>query len=141
MKVNSVGTGIKLIGTTIKSMTIQNTIVNNDKDVERTFGMYINEPEFERQPALFAQMTIDFEIKLRQMDKQECEIHLSLEGAFLSDENVNEDMFKELVMLNGAAALIGIARGKIEAMSASVFNEGKIVIPFVNVVDYYKDLK
>ena len=51
-----------------------------------------------------------------------------------------EDAFKKLVIINGAAAIIGIARGRIEAMTASVFNNGKIVIPFVNVVDYYKGL-
>lgn len=43
--------------------------------------------------------------------------------------------------MNGAAALIGIARGKFETISASIFNNGKIVIPFVNVIDYYKNLK
>jgi hypothetical protein len=63
-----------------------------------------------------------------------------LEGAFISRDGIDEDAFKKLVIINGAAAIIGIARGRIEAMTASVFNNGKIVIPFVNVVDYYKGL-
>jgi len=46
-----------------------------------------------------------------------------------------------LVAVNGAAAIIGIARGKIEAMTANIFNSGKVVIPFVNVIDYYKSLE
>ena len=62
-----------------------------------------------------------------------------LEGAFLSERNMEEKQFKELVIVNGAAALIGVARGKIEAISANVFNNGKIVIPFVNGIDYYKE--
>ena len=45
---------------------------------------------------------------------------------------------RKLVAINGASALIGIARGKIESLSSSIFNNGKIVIPFVNVIDYYK---
>lgn len=49
------------------------------------------------------------------------------------------DDFQPLVAVNGASALIGIARGKIESLSASIFNTGKIVIPFVNVIDYYKE--
>lgn len=36
--------------------------------------------------------------------------------------------------------MIGIARGKIETLSAGIFNKGKIVIPFINVMDYYKSL-
>lgn len=35
-------------------------------------------------------------------------------------------------------AVLDIARGKIESLSSSIFNNGKIVIPFVNVIDYYK---
>lgn len=45
-----------------------------------------------------------------------------------------------LVGVNGAAALIGIARGKVESITANIFNNGKIVIPFVNVIDYYKGI-
>ena len=38
-------------------------------------------------------------------------IELSIEGAFASNGNIDDEMFKELVAVNGAAALIGIARG------------------------------
>ena len=83
-------------------------------------------------------MQIDFEVEINQNEEEKCKIQLSLEGAFISDTDVAYSEFKDLVMINGAAALIGIARGKIETISANVFNNGKIVIPFVNVVDYYK---
>jgi len=59
----------------------------------------------------------------------------------LSQGTVSEDTFKELVIINGASAIVGIARGKIEAVSGNIFNNGKIVIPFVNIVDYYKNRK
>lgn len=84
-------------------------------------------------------MQIDFEVEINQSESQTCKLQLVLEGAFLSERNMEEKQFKELVIVNGAAALIGVARGKIEAISANVFNNGKIVIPFVNVIDYYKE--
>lgn len=49
-----------------------------------------------------------------------------------------EDEFIKLVAINGAAAIIGLARGKLEAITANIFNNGKISIPFVNVLDYYR---
>jgi hypothetical protein len=58
----------------------------------------------------------------------------------LSKTAEHSTAFKQLVAIKGAAALIGIARGKIENISSSIFDNGKIVIPFVNVVDYYKSL-
>lgn len=54
---------------------------------------------------------------------------------------MEQGAFEQLVAVNGAAAIIGIARGKIEAMTANIFNSGKVVIPFVNVIDYYKSLE
>ena len=83
-------------------------------------------------------MIIDFQIEIEQADNHKCKIDLSLEGAFVSETGVEEENFKQLVMVNGAAAVVGIARGKIEAITANIFNNGKIVIPFVNIIDYYK---
>ena len=32
------------------------------------------------------------------------------------------------------------SRGKIESITSNIFDSGKVVIPFVNVIDYYKGL-
>ena len=83
-------------------------------------------------------MTIDFEVEIIQAEEQRCKIEISLGGAFLSEAEPIEDEFKQLVAINGAAAIIGLARGKLEAITANIFNNGKISIPFVNVLDYYR---
>ncbi len=141
MELNVVAAGIELIGTTVKSMNVENNIVDVEKDAKRSFGLNINEPHFEKtENSFFAQMTIDFDIEIDQSENQKCKVKLSLEGAFISRDNIEEDAFKRLVIINGAAAIIGIARGRLEAITAAIFNNGKIVIPFVNVVDYYKSL-
>lgn len=141
MELNFVATGIELVGTTIKSINIENNIVDVEREAKRSFGLNINEPHFEKlDNEYFSQMTIDFEIGIEQSEKQRCKIELSLEGAFVSGQEIDEDAFKQLVIVNGAAAIIGIARGKIETITANIFNNGKIVIPFVNVVEYYKSL-
>lgn len=141
MELNRIATGIELIGTTVKSLTINNNVVDAERDGKRNFGININEPQFEQTDnRWFAQILIDLEIEIVQTEKQECSIQISIEGAFLSEENVDMETFNELVSVNGAAALIGIARGKIEAITANIFNNGKIVIPFINVIDYYRNL-
>lgn len=141
MELNIIATGIELVGTTIKSLNIDNSIVDVERDGKRNFGININEPEFQQaNDKWFAQILVDFEIELVQTEEQGCSIQLSIEGAFLSEENADMETFKELVIVNGAAALIGIARGKIEAITANIFNNGKIVIPFINVIDYYRSL-
>ena len=41
-------------------------------------------------------------------------------------------------MLNGSTALYSIARGKIETISTAVLNNGKIVLPMVNMIELLK---
>ena len=134
-----IASGIRLIGSTIKNLKVDNNIVDVDKECKRSFGLNINEPEFQSvDNRMAAQMTIDFEVEIIQAEEQRCKIEISLEGAFLSEVAPIEDEFKQLVAINGAAAIIGLARGKLEAITANIFNNGKISIPFVNVLDYYR---
>lgn len=141
MELNRIATGIKLVGTTIKEISVENNIVNVQKEAKRSFGLNINEPSFENiDEGLFSQMAIDFEVEIEQTEDRNFKLELSLEGAFLSEKNTDEEDFKQLVIINGAAALISIARGKIESITSNIFDSGKVVIPFVNVIDYYKGL-
>ena len=141
MELNRIATGIKLVGTTIKEISVENNIVNVQKEAKRSFGLNINEPSFENiDEGLFSQMAIDFEVEIEQAEDRNFKLELSLEGAFLSEKNTEEEDFKQLVIINGAAALISIARGKIESRTSNIFDSGKVVIPFVNVIDYYKGL-
>ena len=141
MELNRIATGIKLVGTTIKEISVENNIVNVQKEAKRSFGLNINEPSFENiDEGLFSQMAIDFEVEIEQAEARNFKLELSLEGAFLSEKNTEEEDFKQLVIINGAAALISIARGKIESITSNIFDSGKVVIPFVNVIDYYKGL-
>lgn len=141
MELNRIATGIKLVGTIIKEISVENNIVNVQKEAKRSFGLNINEPSFENiDEGLFSQMAIDFEVEIEQTEDRNFKLELSLEGAFLSEKNTEEEDFKQLVIINGAAALISIARGKIESITSNIFDSGKVVIPFVNVIDYYKGL-
>lgn len=124
-----------------QNLTVENTIVDVEKEAKRSFGLNINEPYFEKtEDGFFSQLTIDFEIEIEQSGEQKFKMELTLEGAFLSEGGIDEKNFKQLAGVNGAAAVIGVARGKIEAITSNIFNNGKITIPFVNVVDYYKSM-
>ncbi len=141
MDLNLIAAGIELVGTTIKSISVENNIVDIEREAKRNFGLNINEPYFETvEDGFFSQMTIDFEVEIEQSEEQKFKLEISLEGAFLSADKVDENRFKQLVGVNGATAMIGIARGKIETITANIFNNGKVVIPFVNVMEYYKSM-
>ena len=136
MEFNLITAGVELVGTTIKNISVENDIVDVEREAKRNFGLNINEPYFEIvENGFFSQMTIDFEVEIEQSEEQKFKLDMSLEGAFLSVGDIDEKNFKQLVGVNGAAAIIGIARGKIETITANIFNNGKVVIPFINVID------
>jgi hypothetical protein len=140
MELNCIVDGIRLVGTAIKKLNIENNIADIGYNGKNNFGFNINEPEFKTgSDYVMANMLIDFEIEI-SYGEQSCKIQMTMEGAFVSNGTIDLDSFKNMVIINGAAALIGIARGKIEAISGNIFNNGKITIPFVNVFDYYKSM-
>ena len=101
MELNRIATGIKLVGTTIKEISVENNIVNVQKEAKRSFGLNINEPSFENiDEGLFSQMAIDFEVEIEQAEDRNFKLELSLEGAFLSEKNTEEEDFKQLVIIN-----------------------------------------
>lgn len=141
MELNYVSSGVQLIGTKVNNLEVNNSIVDIEKDAIRSFSMNINEPYFyDSDEKRLAHIVIDFKLHIEQGNNQKMSLDLSLEGAFVSDGKMSRDDFFKLVAVNGAAAVVGIARGKIESISASIFNSGKISIPFINVIDYYKHI-
>lgn len=64
---------------------------------------------------------------------------LVIEGAFSSPAEISDEDFMGLLNINGGAALYSIARAKIEAISSLTYAEGKILLPMVNIIQYYKE--
>ena len=103
--------------------------------------MTILKPQYENiENGYFASLQIEFTININQ-EKKWCKFEILIKGAFQSTRDMDEEEFRKLVEINGAASLIGIARGKIESISATMLNNGKINIPYINVMDYYHSMK
>ena len=140
MNLNDITAGIELLGNNINKLVIENSLVNFADAKEKKIDFCINKPRFEKdEDSLMGQIEIGFKIDLYNSEEQKYHMEIDIEGAFAPLGDVDEEQFKQLVMVNGAAALVGIARGKIEAISGNVLNSGKIVIPFINVLEYYKE--
>ena len=79
MELNRIATGIKLVGTTIKEISVENNIVNVQKEAKRSFGLNINEPSFENiDEGLFSQMAIDFEVEIEPVSYTHLRDHETL---------------------------------------------------------------
>lgn len=84
-------------------------------------------------------MQINVSVMQENADLEPDTFELVLEGAFSSPVSLSDDEFMGLLNVNGGAALYSIARAKIEAISGLTYTEGKILLPMVNIIQYYQE--
>ena len=66
-------------------------------------------------------------------------IEIALKGNFTASGEMPLKQFSQILALNGTAALYGILRGKIETISSTIYSTGKISLPLINVMDFFRE--
>lgn len=84
-------------------------------------------------------MTINVSVFQEETELPPDTFEIVIEGIFSSSADISEEEFMGLLNVNGGAALYSIARSKLEAISSLVYAEGKILLPMVNIIQYYQD--
>lgn len=138
MEFNSIVSGLRFEGCSIKKLDVKNEIISITDDMNKAFGLEIGHVHFEKDEDYYGELLLEIRVEIIGSEGQKAIVILELEGGFSATEEMPEEHFKELVAVNGGAALYSIARSKIEAISSMVFSGGKILLPFVNIVEYYK---
>ena len=140
MNINQVAADREMVGCSVRNLSITNDLISIRDDDELHLDLdilpvYEGIIEQEHRGRVVLNLYIDSVRKERE--DQKMEISVTFEALFRSTDSMEEQAFIELLIINGATALYSLARGKIEAISASIFLDGKIVLPFVNIIQYY----
>jgi len=140
MNINQVAADLEMVGCSVRNLSITNDLISIRDDDELHLDLdilpvYEGIIEQEHRGRVVLNLHIDSVRKERE--DQKMEISVTFEALFRSTDSMEEQAFIELLIINGATALYSLARGKIEAISASIFLDGKIVLPFVNIIQYY----
>lgn len=142
MKFNCIVPDFTFLGSAVLKLDIDNELSMLPEDLTREFGMDINLSELTvGERTRTAKLLLEILVELEQDNEKVCTIDMVLEGAFSSPLAMDEEKFRELVLINGAAALFSVGRAKVENISSMVFANGKLVLPFVNIYDFYKEQK
>ena len=141
MNFNMVTSELELLGNSITSIELNNHIIDFNQDMEKSFGFDVKDIQIDRHDnKTVGRIQLNIRIEVINNGEARFELDMDLEGAFSTDADTDEDKFMRLLYINGVSALLGIARGKIEGITAIAFRTGKISIPFVNILDYYKEV-
>lgn len=96
----------------------------------------------QKEEKKYGGLLLELDVKIHAEDPEEepDKIHLSLEGVFSSPASaISDEVFEELLNINGGAALYAIARSKMETISATVYQSGKVLLPMVNIIQYFEE--
>lgn len=142
MNFNKITSELNFLGCTIRELKIVNNIVSLSPNVVKKFGMDVVPSELSiNQETKYGKLMLKIVVELEENGKNAGLIELLMEGAFSVPSSVDEKMFKELILINGATALYSIGRSKIENITATTFLDGKILIPLINIYDFYQEKK
>lgn len=139
MEFNRITADFYMRGATITELKVDNQIAELAPDMQKRFGLDISDPMItQEEDNYYGDIAISVIVEVESEDIVKSTFELTLNGQFSSSLNTSKEDFERLVMINGASALYGILRSKLETISATVFSDGKILVPFVNVIEFYK---
>ncbi|MEG1044287.1 MAG: hypothetical protein RSF81_05855 [Oscillospiraceae bacterium] len=81
---------------------------------------------------------LKLQVVILENNDENMKLDMLIEGYFSSSATITKNDFKNQIAINGAAALYSIARTKVEIISAMTFLSGKVTLPMVNIIEYYK---
>ena len=84
-------------------------------------------------------MSINVCIKDKEETPSEDNISVIAEGVFSTSSEIDDNKFVEMLNINGAAALYSIVRAKIEVLTGIIYPDGKLLLPMINMVQYYQE--
>ncbi|MBQ7809700.1 MAG: hypothetical protein IJ346_01875 [Clostridia bacterium] len=142
MELNKVVADLDFVKAIVHNVEANCRMTSISNDTKKEFGMDIkcNTPYIvDKRKIGKLLLQIDISVKQDDNDLEADTFAFVVEGVFSSDASIEDDRFLELLNINGGAALYSIARAKIEAMSSLIYSEGKLLLPMINIIQYYQE--
>lgn len=140
MSVNEFSANIQYKSSFITECDITNNLLDiGDDAVLKTdvkvavSGLSLSDDEKEKLGRV--RLTLDGNYSVPENSDAKLEYHIVLIGEFCTAATTKDEDFNVSLWLNGSTALYSIARAKIETLSTTVLNNGKIILPMVNMME------
>lgn len=135
---------MQLLNSLISECSFENNLISLGQDtvVENHLEVAVSniiEDSVEKQKNGSVRITVKGNVHIENLPSAQCKYRLVVEGQFSFPMDKSNDAFTQLLWVNGASILYGIARAKMEVISSMVFDTGKIMLPVINMLDFIKN--
>lgn len=142
MELNQITADLNFLTSVIHSLSVdcKMFIISNDNKKEFGLDIKCSKPTIADNQKI-GRLLMQVNVSVLQEDEElpPDKFSLEIEGVFSSSAKMTDEDFLQYLNINGGAALYSIARAKIEAVSSLTYAEGKITLPMVNIVQYFKE--
>lgn len=144
IKLDEIASGFSYIGSSVKECNIHNSIIGLGSDAQYALELDFStslqplnkEESFRRGRVL---LNIGCKVTVEADEDAKTSIDFIIEGEFSASNDMDDETFTKMLMVNGVSALYGIARGKLEVITALTYHHGKISFPMINVLEFLKE--
>ena len=133
---------LTFLGSTIKKLDVETHRQRIDEMTKKEFALSLkySQPQIVDEHKI-GQLLLQISVSVKsEAVEPDDKFVLVLEGTFMADKDIEEEKFLSLLNINGGAALYSIARTKLEIISTSSYMDGKILLPMINMIQYYKHI-
>ena len=142
MDFNKITAELDFVDSSIHKVEIKSDMIRISNNTKKSFGLDIKcSKPLLKDDVKFGKLLMQVDVSLFKED-EEIEpdtFKIIMEGVFKASNEISDEKFMELLNVNGGAALFSIARSKIEVLSSLTYTEGKIVLPMINVIQYFAE--
>ena len=140
MNVNEISSDFQFVGSRVCELSVKNDFVffpensSLSKNIDVSYEIVdISTDDTSVLGILNLYVTCKIsEVETDKVDTNNCNIYLALNGCFISGTKTDSNIFKQMLSVNGCAALYSIARSFIMSLSAQISINCNIVLPMIN---------
>lgn len=142
MDFNKITAELDFVGSSVHNVEIKSDMIRISNSTKKSFGLDIKcSKPLVKDNEKFGKLLMQVEVSLFKEDEElePDSFKIVIEGVFKASNEISDEKFMELLNVNGGAALFSIARSKIEMLSSMTYAEGKIVLPMINIIQYFAE--
>lgn len=142
MDFNKITAELDFVGSFVHNVEIKSDMIRISNSTKKSFGLDIKcSKPLVKGNEKFGKLLMQVEVLLFKEDEElePDSFKIVIEGVFKVSNEIADEKFMELLNINGGAALFSVARSKIEVLSSLTYTEGKIVLPMINIVQYFAE--
>ncbi|MBR6694348.1 MAG: hypothetical protein IKL62_05320 [Clostridia bacterium] len=139
---NKITAELEFVGSSVHNVEIKSEMVRITNKTKRSFGLDIRcSRPLEKDNQKYGKLLMQVEVLLFNEDEEQepDSFKIIIEGVFKASNELTDEKFMELLNINGGAALFSVVRSKLEVLSSLTYSEGKIVLPMINIIQYFAE--